>query len=254
MQTDNMSKISVDSEPIRIPHGTIITGTITCENNAGMIKQTRTNDVTILLDPPGHTDSRITFLNVHGTTVTGQVVTRFGENLQFHWDEFDYPVSDVTYQYRIDYMNGSKTSWVDVGFHNYVTTYTLNIVEGSECGLEVRGSNERGVFSEIINSTIYVLRQSPLLTGTPCEFPEVEGGTVTLNCSQVFEVTDRLKTSYILTVGTELGFSDVVWYHVFDSNVFTFEFDDSIAELFVMVTAVYDTGPETTYRDSFSLV
>ncbi|XP_033730988.1 uncharacterized protein LOC117320520 [Pecten maximus] len=254
MQTDNISKISVDSEPLRIPHGTIITGTITCENNAGMIKQTRTNDVTILLDPPGHTDSRIQFLNVHGTTVTGQVVTRFGENLQFHWDEFDYPVGDVTYQYRIDYMNGSKTSWVDVGFRSYVTTYTLNIVEGSECGLEVRGSNERGVFSESINSTIYVLRHSPLLTGTPCEFPEVEGGTVTLNCSQVFEVTDRLKTSYILTVGTELGFSDVVWYHVFDSNVFTFELDDNIAELFVMVTAVYDTGPELTYRDSSPLV
>ncbi|OWF42246.1 Hemicentin-1 [Mizuhopecten yessoensis] len=250
-QSDSEMDIRIESEPLIIPHSTRIIGTITCINNAGIIKQTQTNEVTILLDPPGHNDSRIIFLDVHGSTVTGQAVTRIGEYLKFHWDEFDYPEGDVTYKYRIDYLNGSKTSWVDVGFHNYVTSSTINVVEGSECGVEVRGSNERGLLSGTINSTIYVLRQPPILTGTPCEF--VEGGTATLNCSLVFDVTVKLKTSYILTVGTELGFSDIVRYRVFDRNMFTFELSDTVTGIFVIVTAVYDTGAETTYRDSFTL-
>ncbi|XP_069118476.1 uncharacterized protein [Argopecten irradians] len=252
IESDSRAEISVESEPLGIQHGTPIIGTITCKNSVGMIQQTTTNDVTILLEPPGHANSRITFLNTHGSTVTGQAVTRLTENLHFHWDEFDYPVGKVKYQYRIDFMNGSRSSWVDVGYRNFVTSHVLNVADDSECGLEVRGSNERGLISGSINATIYVLRQPPSLTGTPCNGPVVGRGSASLNCSLVFNVTGLLRTSYVLTVGTKLGFSDVVKYRVFDDNVFTFLFnDDDIAELFVMVTAVYDTGAETTYRDTF---
>ncbi|XP_069118470.1 uncharacterized protein [Argopecten irradians] len=255
IESDSRAEISVESEPLGIQHGTPIIGTITCKNSAEMIQQTTTNDVTILLEPPGHANSRITFLNTHGSTVTGQAVTRLSENLHFHWDEFDYPVGEVKYQYRVDFRNGSLSSWVDVGYRNFVTSHVLNVADHSECGLEVRGSNERGLISGSINATIYVLRQPPSLTGTPCDFPVAEQGSIYLDCSLVFKVTGLLRTSYVLTVGTELGFSDVVRYRVFGDNVFTFLFNDNdVAELFVMVTAVYDTGAETTYWDNFSLI
>lgn len=87
----------------------------------------------------------------------------------------------------------------------------------------------------------------------PCVLAVSEIGEATLNCSKIFDVTTKLMTSYTLTVGTELGFSDVIRYRVFYVTVFSFDVGDVATELFVIVSAVYSTGAEVTYRERFPI-
>lgn len=163
MHWDSLAELT--SPLLVIPHGERLTGTVTCTNDAGLVNNVHTNTAVILLEPPQHSNSQITFLDHDGSSVNGLAVTKTGDYLQFYWEDFDCPAGDVMYQYRIDYLNGSKSSWTDTGLHNYVTAKKAYVRDDSDCRVEVRGLNERGLLSETINSTILVFGKTPLLTG-----------------------------------------------------------------------------------------
>ncbi|XP_069134181.1 uncharacterized protein [Argopecten irradians] len=230
----------LQTEPLHLTHGIMISAHITCYNDADLHQATTVGPKLISYRPPDVQKAAI-FIDTKAETVAKVPVLYSSSPLMFTWEGIDDSFGIKGYSYRI--LQGGRVTkdWEDTEMRTSVSVEDISLADNHLYTVEVMASNYAGVYSEVINASILILGDVPSLTG---HYPRVSrtGDILEIVWSDVFVVRPDLVPTYVVTLGSELGFADVIRRLDITEEHHMLETVFTGSDVYAVITCGYQTG------------
>ncbi|XP_069134359.1 uncharacterized protein [Argopecten irradians] len=245
------SETELETPFLLIDHGTDISARITCFNIANLQESTLVGPETVTLFAPNVSDARISFDTALATS-SGLPVIQSSSGVMFSW-EIPHDTSGINgNSYRIRRGANILTQWENTELRNYASLdYVLPDQDGIYT-VEIQACGQDNMFCQLVNGTFLIARTPPTLTGLSPSLSRL-GDAIVLTWNGVFNVHAELLPRYTVTVGTDLGFSDLVRLVQTTDRHVTFK-DFKGSDAYVTITCSYVTGLFTNFVDKVTMV
>ncbi|XP_061172145.1 uncharacterized protein LOC133181615 [Saccostrea echinata] len=235
------------SSLLEIPHGSRVYSSVKCFNKIGLQTEVnRKSPIIISFNSPRTPSRNVDFVVYSATVENSMNYQRVSSSLHFHWPAFE-DISGITkYSVCIKSDKLMIYDWRDIGRHNYFSADELILDTHRNYSVYVFGTNEGKKESNFINGSISINDIVPLQTGNSCV---ITGNNTSLLVSwkEVFELTPVLVPTFVVNIGSEVGYADLL--NNFKTSNTEYFMSSNAMQLYVVITAKYITGSESTYRE-----
>ncbi|XP_069134809.1 uncharacterized protein [Argopecten irradians] len=241
----------LQTEPLHLTHGTMISAHITCYNDAGLNQVTTVGPKLISYLPPGVQNAAI-FIDTTAETVAKVPVLHSNSPLMFSWEGIDDSFGIKGYSYRILQGDQVTKDWEDTEMRTSVSVEDISLTDNRLYIVEVMASNYAGIHSEAFNTSVFILGDAPALTG---HYPRVTrtGDSLEIMWSDVFLVRPDLIPTYVVTLGSELGFADVIRRLETTEEHRVLETVFTESDVYAVITCGYQTGKFVVFQGKLSV-
>ncbi|KAK7101794.1 hypothetical protein V1264_020121 [Littorina saxatilis] len=243
--------------PLQNPrHGAQIRVSVVCENGVQIQKEVISRPLVVLLRPPNMTQVHISSLSNNAFASPYEdydTLTRSANSsLNFHWHSTDDPTL-AQLQYRFLLESRPLGEWSPLHVYKSSVVLERKALRAGEAmvTVQLRGSNERQMVSEVVSASVPLDDSRPVLTGKKVQATVTETNgerEIVLNWQDVFRLTNDV--IYSVYAGTDVGYGNVINHVTTKEAKYTGWIPNSVSVVYVTVQAIYGNGIFEIYTDS----
>ncbi|XP_061166326.1 uncharacterized protein LOC133175235 [Saccostrea echinata] len=236
---------------LMVPHASYVYPKVRCRNSVGLAREMPFRPVYIVYKAPVSSQSKIQF-SVHDVyTKSFNNYQRYNSSIYFNWKEFGMSSLSTGYRFQIKENDAIVYNWTDIGRHTYASVNSLVLKTEKVYTAEVYASNSGNLWSDMINASVLVSDVVPVRTGNSCRLENSSNSDkgFILTWKDVFYVNLDLYPQYMVYIGSEQSYNDVVQGISTGSTNITLTVRETCKELHVVIIAKYATGTETPFME-----